>query len=81
MLKQVTRDGKPVLINTDNIAWVAPNQNGGARVVFNSTPYMLDLDDDQEARPVFMDLDIDQGLDEIAAGEQGRLAATNGPMR
>jgi hypothetical protein len=50
-------------------------------VVFNSTPYMLDLEDDQEARPAFMDLDIDQGLDEIAGSEQGRLAATNGPMR
>jgi hypothetical protein len=78
VLKQVTRDGKPVLINTDNIAWVAPNQNGGARIVFNATPYMLDSD--ETPRPVFMDIDVDQNLDEIAGSEQ-RVSAMNGPAR
>lgn len=74
MLKQMTRAGKPVLINTDNVAWVVPNPNGGTRVVFNATPYLLEGKTDKP-QPVFMDLDVDQGIDDFAEGPTGNGSA------
>jgi hypothetical protein len=79
MLKTVTRSGKPVLINTDNVAWVVPNENGGTRVVFNATPYILE--GDEQPQPIFMDLDVDQSIDEIAAGASSADPTMNGSRR
>jgi hypothetical protein len=73
MLTELTRAGKPVLVNTENIAWVVPNEKGGARVVFNATPYQSE--EQGKLRPIFLDMDVDQSLDEISSMDDGKTPA------
>ena len=74
MLTQLTRAGKPVLVNTENLAWAVPNEKGGARLIFNATPYILE--EQGKSQPVFLDMDVDQSLDELSSA--GRSRATSG---
>ena len=63
MFRELTRAGKPVLVNMDNVAWVVPSPGGGARIVFNATPYLLKSDNGE--KPTFIDMDVDQPIDEL----------------
>jgi hypothetical protein len=65
MMNEFTRSGKPVLVNLENVAWAVPNESGGTRLVFNATPYLLEKDDKEQ--PVFMDMDVDQSIDQIGS--------------
>jgi len=64
MMKELTRDGKPILVNMENVAWAVPGPTGGAHIVFNATPYLLDSDSGE--KPVFIDMDVDQTLEELS---------------
>jgi hypothetical protein len=65
MMNEFTRSGKPVLVNLENVAWAVPNESGGTRIVFNATPYLLEKDGKEQ--PVFMDMDVDQSIDQIGS--------------
>jgi hypothetical protein len=67
MLKGVTRDGNPVLVDMENVAWALPNTTGGTRIVFNATPYILATDNEPAPTPLFIDLHLDQTSEGLTA--------------